>query len=164
MNILVRFENWTFSRKNKQREILFHWEKIFNRNYELALGYIYALEIVKPSTSIINISIDNTTYNPREFFNHPLIKHHFLSTHSLPPKIDESLDHYLRRIKRSLKMQYMIVITPNPNNENNVHLIQFNQIELLQGFISIMQAFNKSTIDYIVTIYGNDNIEYTIRY
>jgi len=164
MNITVRFEQWSGTNKFKQQEILYYWEKIFNRNYELALGYIYALKIVKPTTSIINISIDNNVYDPREFFNHPLMRQHFVSTHALPPKINEPLDRYLKRIKRTLTMQYMIVITPNPKNENNVHIIQFNQIELLQGFISILQAFDKSTIDYIVTIYGNDNREYTIRY
>jgi hypothetical protein len=163
MNVIIRF---TY----QSRQTNFSWEQIFNithndaRTLELVLGYVYALALVKPSTSIINISIDTMDYTIKDFLKLPIIKRYFISTHAHPPKIGEKVDEYLKRIKRQFNLGYLIVITPNPNDEKLVHLIQFDNNEFLQGFISVLRAFNKTTMDYIVTIYGRNGREYTIRY
>jgi len=167
MNITARFRQWNDRHRNKQRRLVFSWDRTFTINdnntneYELALGYIYALKLVKPSTSTVDITTDiYPGPDSEDFFHFPFIKRHFVSTHAHPPQITEKVDQYLTRIRRKLTMEYLIVITPDPNNEDNVHLIQFNNVIFLQGFLSVLRGFNKPQIDYIVTIYGRDGKEY----
>lgn len=58
-------------------------------------------------------------------------------------------------MKRVYK-EYIVVIAPNRDERNGVDIIQFNNVGFLQGFISILEAYGKSTID------GKNGTGYTI--
>ena len=169
MDITMHFSQWNLKLQNKPADLIFSWERSFNEKqyyldtFELALGYIYGLFLLRPRTATIDVSINTINYKQTEFLQLLNVREHFLASRVHPPRITDTLIQYLTRIKRQVTMEYVIVITPNPDDEHHVQVIQFNNLSFLQGFISVLRGFNEGTIDYIVTIYGRNGIEYTIR-
>ena len=158
MEITVHFSQWHPNTQNNPPDLIFSWDRTFNTirhlddTFELAFGYIYALILLKPKTATIDVSINTVNYKHYEYLRLPNIRQHFLAINVHPPRIDDTLARYLTRIKRQIIKDYIIVIIPNSNDERHVHVVQFNKVSFLQGFISVLRGFNEGTVDYIVTI------------
>lgn len=96
MNISVRLEQW-----NDTQTTIYYWEETFNinKNFELALGYIYRLSLVKP----MNINDDRKNMTIREFSHIPYVRNYFLSNNAKAPNINETVKEYLRRTNKRSK-------------------------------------------------------------
>lgn len=168
MEITIEFIQWRINRINDTRRRQFTWNITFNAEtptenvFELALGYIYALTLLRPRDASINITLDGIKYP--KFLQLPNVYNYFLSRSGDLPNIDESMADYLQRIHaRNITMQYIIVISPDGDGSEYIHVLQFNSMSFLQGFLSVFNAFHIGTVTYIINIYDAMGNEYTYR-
>ncbi|CAH6418171.1 Hypothetical protein HVR_LOCUS46 [uncultured virus] len=170
MNIKVQFSQWNTLDRDINQRPQFSWEQSFNNKlqigdiFELAFGYTYALILLHPTNTSITVTLDDTRYKHRDFFRLPRSRDYFLSITSHTPRIDDTIHTYLRRIRaKTPTMDYITVISPHGRKDKQIHVLQFNSLSFLQGFLSIFNGFRVGTINYIITIYNKNGIEYTVK-
>jgi len=169
MNISVRFNVYDPpAPRERIPQLRFSWTKEFQSDIEdesileLALGYIYALTLVRRGLSSTIITFNGeTTNNPFRFV--PL-RQRIIGHLKNPPKLGESPKHYVRRTRIQIPtMNYILLVSPDGTEEGLVDVLQFNHLTFLQGFLSVLAGFQQHPIKYIVTIYDINGVEYTIR-
>lgn len=171
MDIIIHFTQWDPHQNHKIEQPIVSWQKRFNTDnydparFELALGYIYGLILLKPHSANLNITFNHTNYKYRQFLQLPVVRQYFSDVNRRRPRLFENLTAYIHRARAHTQTkQYLLVISPTHTEEGRVDLIQFNNITFLQGFLSIFRAFRIGPILYIVDIYDQNGIEYTFRY
>jgi len=168
MDIIVKFTQWNNRQNHENRHAILSWEKIFPNgtahNFELSLGYIYGLVLVKPQSSSINVIFNNISYKYPQFLKLPEARHHILAS-KIP--IHAPIVNYMRNLITNhptiFTSQYIIVLTPTSEDHNHITIIQFDNIIFLQGLLSIFHAFNVGTISHVVTILDRNGIQYTFQ-
>lgn len=173
MNIRVRFimyerEPQPYERLHRE---LYQWEKTFSSPTEdaamldQALGYILALYLVKPMNSSILVDTGGQEVY-RNVLRFPPLRQRIIGVGVNPPKIDDTLPVYAEREHfdrfEDPNQQYALV-TPIRVDDRPVYVVQFNHLEFLQGFISVLNAFHAPLMNHITTIYGPGLAQYTIR-
>lgn len=166
MHIVVRFE------LIERGQIIISWEKPFQSVefneilLDQAIGYAMGLMLVRPHRARIQIDYNGTIYSSREFFRGLPMSGHVLSRRAQYPRfeIEESLLQYLYRNGiplRNFSMNYLVILTPTGDEQRSVIIIQFNHLTFLQGLLSVFEAFEISTLRYIVAIYDQQGVSYT---
>jgi hypothetical protein len=178
MNIHVRFVVYEEEPRpyERLRRELFQWEKTFSSPtedeaiLEQALGYILALYLVKPMTASILVDGNGFGLDARMVYRNvlqfPPLRQRLVGVGVNPPRLTDTLPVYAEREHfdrfEKTDRQYALV-TPIRVDDRPAYVIQFNNLEFLQGFISILEAFHAPLVWHIVTIYGPGLAQYTIR-
>lgn len=183
-SIHITFNVWDPPHPGERlRQLRFSWEKVFEPHPELtdytkvtdlATGYLYALAIManyhervtNTSTSMLvrYQTLDGkivTTNNPLQV---SILRNSIIATGVRPPQLAESFQEYIARVgTREPNRRYIIVVSFTGTDDGPVDVLQFNNLEFLQGILSVLDAFRQPLIRYIVTIYDRDGVEYSIR-
>lgn len=169
MSISIRFQQWAPQHPTGNRQTVIDWTKQFvATDIELALGYMYGLNLLRPRSTSITIMYQGKTYKNSEFLRSPMMQPHLLTTTGKYWVYGESLTDFLFRNRHRLKIpyhkQYLIMLTEDDTESENqpLTIIQFDNISFLQGFLSILEFFHVPTIRHIVAIFDVKGTSYTL--
>ena len=166
-------ETWRRRERPRGTRELVRWFKDFTSDIkddsvlELALGYTYALILLDIPNSKVEFLYLNKTYNKERFIrSEPMIRH-VVRGKTNPPDIDISPLVYLRRNRilanRKDIMNYAMIVSLTNEDDGPVSIIQFNHLEFLQGFLSVLNGFGVGTIRYIYMILDREGTIYTLK-
>lgn len=169
MSFTIVYNSWNPPKPGERlRQLKFSWTTNLNATNEAeierVIGYIYALLIQDDNSSIIVTDPNGVTTNKP--YQLQVMRGTFITSGYPPPGVEEPVQDYFNRIGmpfNRFKKQYVLIVSPRDEDDGDVDILQFNHLEFLQGFLSVLQGFHQPTMRYIVTIYDRNGVEYTVR-
>ena len=147
---------------------LFEWRKYFVRNtihdeetFERSLGYMTGLVSLKYPNTKLEFLYRGGPEDETSFMRSVHMRPHILTRIVRYPIYNEDFNNFIIENKiPNPKMNYAMILYGD--NGGNVRAFQFNHLEFLRGYLSILRGSNINPADRIYAIYDRQGTRYNI--